>query len=56
MAQVLAGFDILTAVHKHYTVEEWAAFINTASADVRYVMVSTWDPDADFEKPCRFWR
>lgn len=25
MAQALAGFDILTAVHKHYTVEEWAA-------------------------------
>lgn len=51
MAQALAGFDILTAVHKHYTVEEWAAFINTASADVlKHVMVSTGTSDADFEK------
>ncbi len=57
MAQALAGFDILTAVHKHYSVEEWAAFINTASADVlKHVMVSTGTSDADFEKPCRFWR
>lgn len=51
MAQALAGFDILTAVHKHYTVEEWAAFINKASADVlKHVMVSTGTSDADFEK------
>lgn len=51
MAQALAGFDILTAVHKHYTVEAWAAFISTASADVlKHVMVSTGTSDADFEK------
>ncbi len=53
MAQALAGFDILTAVHKHYTVEAWAAFISTASADVlKHVMVSTGTSDADFEKNC----
>ncbi len=27
MAQALATFGILTAVHKHYTVEEWQAFV-----------------------------
>ncbi|MGK7586634.1 GMP reductase, partial [Salmonella enterica] len=51
MAQALAGFDILTAVHKHYTVEEWAAFINTTAADVlKHVMVSTGTSDAEIEK------
>ncbi len=34
MASALASFDILTAVHKHYSVEEWQAFINNSSADV----------------------
>lgn len=44
-------FDILTAVHKHYSVEEWQAFINNSSADVlKHVMVSTGTSDADFEK------
>ncbi|WP_460217109.1 GMP reductase [Escherichia coli] len=51
MASALASFDILTAVHKHYSVEEWQAFINNSSADVlKHVMVSTGMSDADFEK------
>lgn len=51
MASALASFDILTAVHKHYSVEEWQAFINNSSADVlKHVMVSTGTSDADFEK------
>lgn len=57
MATALASFDILTAVHKHYSVEDWAAFIAESSADVlKHVMVSTGTSDADFEKPNRFWR
>lgn len=57
MATALASFDILTAVHKHYSVEDWAAFIAQSSADVlKHVMVSTGTSDADFEKPNRFWR
>lgn len=51
MATALASFDILTAVHKHYSVEDWAAFIAQSSADVlKHVMVSTGTSDADFEK------
>lgn len=51
MASALASFDILTAVHKHFSVEEWQAFINNSSADVlKHVMVSTGTSDADFEK------
>lgn len=51
MATALAQFDILTAVHKHYSPEEWNAFVASASADVvKHVMVSTGTSDADFEK------
>ena len=51
MATALASFDILTAVHKHYSVEDWAAFIAESSADVlKHVMVSTGTSDPDFEK------
>ena len=31
MATALASFDILTAVHKHYSIEEWNAFVASAS-------------------------
>ncbi|VFS71781.1 GMP reductase [Kluyvera cryocrescens] len=51
MAKVLSSFGILTAVHKHYTVEEWKTFVQTESVDVlKHVMVSTGTSDADFEK------
>ncbi|EOI3443923.1 GMP reductase [Cronobacter turicensis] len=51
MAQSLAAFDILTAVHKHYSVQDWAGFIQSVSADVlKHVMVSTGTSDADFEQ------
>jgi GMP reductase len=45
----------LTAVHKHYSVEQWQAFVQSVSADVvQHVMVSTGTSDADFEKQNRF--
>lgn len=51
MAEVLASFDILTAVHKHYNVEQWAAFIQRVPKSVlRHVMVSTGTSEADFAK------
>ena len=51
MAKALATFGILTAVHKHYTAEEWLAFTQGTSADVlKHVMVSTGtsEPTAEF--------
>ena len=51
MATVLASFGMLTAVHKHYTVEQWQAFIASADESVlRNVMVSTGTSEADFVK------
>ena len=34
MAVALAPYKVLTAVHKHYTVEEWIAFDKTANDEV----------------------
>lgn len=51
MAEALASFDVLTAIHKHYTVEQWREFTQRVSASVLdHVMVSTGTSDADFEK------
>ncbi|HFU3991596.1 TPA: GMP reductase [Yersinia enterocolitica] len=51
MAQVLASFDVLTAVHKHYTVEQWGEFVKRVPESVlRHVMVSTGTSSADFDK------
>lgn len=51
MAEALASFDVLTAVHKHYSVEQWQAFVQRSSESVlRHVMVSTGTSEADFQK------
>lgn len=51
MAEELAKHKIFTAVHKHYTIEEWAAFVEGKDTSVLdYVAVSTGTGDADFEK------
>ena len=51
MAEALASFDILTAVHKHYSVEEWSNFVKSVPENIlKFVMVSTGTSDADFQK------
>ncbi|WP_074011698.1 GMP reductase [Candidatus Sodalis sp. SoCistrobi] len=51
MAEALAAFDVLTAVHKHYNVDQWREFVARAPESVlRHVMVSTGTSAADFEK------
>ncbi|MGL5680198.1 MAG: GMP reductase, partial [Plesiomonas shigelloides] len=51
IAAALAGFEMLTAVHKHYTTEQWAAFVAAQPAEVlKYVMVSSGTSDQDFIK------
>ncbi|CAK9886021.1 MAG: GMP reductase [Candidatus Erwinia impunctatus] len=49
MAAVLAEFDLLTAVHNHYTVAQWQHFVSGASENVlRHLMVSAGTSDDDF--------
>ncbi|GEA51398.1 GMP reductase [Vibrio inusitatus NBRC 102082] len=51
MAAALAEHDVMTAVHKHYTVEQWAEFVQNADAKtLNNVFVSTGTSEADFEK------
>lgn len=51
MATALAEHKIFTAVHKHYTIEQWGAFVDEKDAAVLdYVAVSTGTGEADFEK------
>ncbi|ARU95136.1 GMP reductase [Tatumella citrea] len=51
MATALADFGMLTAVHKHYSVEQWQQFLQAAPEKVlSHVMVSTGTSAADFDK------
>lgn len=51
MAKALAENGCMTAVHKHYTIEDWAAFVAESDTQtLNNVMVSTGTSEADFEK------
>ena len=51
MALALAEHKAFTAIHKHYTVNEWKEFIQTTSPDiVQHIAVSTGSGKADAEK------
>ncbi len=51
MAEVLAGHDIMTAIHKHYSVSQWNEFLRDKTETVRErIMVSTGVTKKDMEK------
>jgi len=51
MAMALAQQQWITCIHKHYTLEEWDAFVATTAPEVlRHVAVSSGTSDADLEK------
>ncbi len=51
MAEVLAQEKIITAIHKHYTIEEWDAFLeNKEDTFFQYIALSTGTGQADEEK------
>ncbi|KMV29015.1 guanosine 5'-monophosphate oxidoreductase [Photobacterium swingsii] len=51
MAASLAKHNVMTAIHKHYTVEDWAGFVKSNDASVlNNAMVSTGTSDNDFQK------
>ena len=51
MANVLRTSDMLTAIHKHYSLEEWGTFMSQASEKtIDHVMVSTGTSKDDLEK------
>lgn len=51
MAEALAKEKIITAIHKHYTPEEWSAFLNNQPDSIyEYIALSTGTGKADEEK------
>jgi GMP reductase len=51
VAKVLAQHDMLTAIHKHYSIDRWAEFLgNRDDAIYERIMVSTGVSDDDFDK------
>lgn len=51
MAEALAKHNVLTAIHKHYTLDDWTDFVKTAPAEVlNNLMVSTGTSAKDFQK------
>lgn len=52
MFNAAKNYKILTAIHKHYSVDEWASWYKTISSEyiVKYIAVSTGISDADFNK------
>ncbi|MFK7749057.1 MAG: GMP reductase [Kordia sp.] len=51
MAEALASKQLFTAIHKHYTVQEWSAFINSApNSVIPHIAVSTGISKKDNEK------
>jgi len=51
VAEVLAAHRMLCAVHKHYSLEAWTAFIERQEASIfEHIMVSTGVADEDFER------
>ncbi len=49
MARVLAEHQMLTAIHKHYSIEQWQAFLQQPDI-TNNIMVSSGTSDGDFEK------
>lgn len=51
MAAVLAQHQLITAIHKHYSVEQWIAFIQSSSAEIaNYICLSTGTTKDDAKK------
>jgi GMP reductase len=50
IAKVLASHGLFTAVHKHYSTEQWADFIKANPSIMDYVAISTGTSEHDAEK------
>lgn len=50
MAKALAAHKIMTCIHKHYSVEQWAKFIAENPETMPFVAVTGGISEADFSK------
>jgi GMP reductase len=50
IAEAFAGFKMITCIHKHYTVDEWAAFAESHPEILPFMAVSSGISEDDFKK------
>ncbi|MEQ8526032.1 GMP reductase [Gracilimonas sp.] len=51
MAKALAEYKMFTAIHKHYSIQEWKAFLKSADKNItEYIAVSTGTGSSDMDK------
>lgn len=51
MAMALSKHELFTAIHKHYTIEEWKSFLSNAPRDIsNYIAISTGTGKQDAER------
>lgn len=51
MAQKLAEHKLFTAIHKHYSVEQWGSFLQTSNTNIfEYIAYSTGTGESDTDK------
>ncbi|CAL8396767.1 unnamed protein product [Gadus morhua 'NCC'] len=53
MARVLSKHTLFTAIHKHYTIEEWKNFAGSYPECIEHLAVSSGSGQADLEKLCQ---
>ena len=57
IALALKEQKLFTAIHKHYSIDEWGKFLNTAPAGIEnYIAVSTGTSQTDYEKTCQIFK
>jgi GMP reductase len=57
MATSLSNLKIFTAVHKHYTIDQWSAFLSKAPAGIEnYIAVSTGTSQSDYDKTVQIFK
>jgi GMP reductase len=57
MALALGSSKIFTAIHKHYSIDEWSAFLSGAPAGIEnYIAVSTGTSQTDYDKAVQIFK
>ena len=57
MALALSSLKIFTAIHKHYSIDQWSAFLSKAPEGIEnYIAVSTGTSQADYDKAVQIFK
>jgi len=57
MALALSSLKIFTAIHKHYSIDQWSAFLSKVPEGIEnYIAVSTGTSQADYDKAVQIFK